>query len=59
MSETRIDPITKFINTLRIYTSKSFTISFVILLTVMIRLIVGFGSYSGYNDPPKYGDFEA
>lgn len=31
----------------------------VIVFSVLLRVMVGFGSYSGYNDPPKFGDYEA
>ena len=34
-------------------------IRIIILLAILIRVLVGFGSYSGKNDPPNFGDFEA
>jgi hypothetical protein len=30
-----------------------------VLLALLVRLLVGLGSYSGMNDPPAYGDYEA
>ena len=41
---------------------KSNLISFTLLLDafiILIKILVGFFGYSGENDPPKYGDFEA
>lgn len=37
--------------------SRSFYI--IVLLSVVLRLLNGLGGYSGENDPPNYGDFEA
>ncbi|KAI0461871.1 hypothetical protein LJB42_004474 [Komagataella kurtzmanii] len=31
----------------------------IIIFAILIRLAVGLGSYSGFNTPPMYGDFEA
>ncbi|KAG2489811.1 hypothetical protein HYH03_011760 [Edaphochlamys debaryana] len=30
-----------------------------VLLAMMLRVLTGVSSYSGMNDPPKYGDYEA
>ncbi len=32
---------------------------FIVGFSVLVRLLVGLGGYSGENDPPNYGDFEA
>jgi len=32
---------------------------FIVAQAIMLRVIVGLGRYSGYNDPPYYGDYEA
>jgi alpha-1,3-glucosyltransferase len=45
--------------TLRKYSSCQYVLAFVVLFSLLLRIMVGFGSYSGYNDPPRYGDFEA
>ncbi|XBW34716.1 hypothetical protein QEN19_000283 [Hanseniaspora menglaensis] len=37
----------------------SWDILLVTLIALLIRFCVGIGAYSGYNDPPKFGDFEA
>ena len=34
-------------------------IALVVLLSLMLKSFVGLWSYSGYNTPPMYGDFEA
>lgn len=31
----------------------------IVLFSVVLRLLNGLGGYSGENDPPHYGDFEA
>ncbi|CAD8180060.1 unnamed protein product [Paramecium octaurelia] len=31
----------------------------IILISISLRIYVAFGGYSGMNDPPQYGDFEA
>lgn len=31
----------------------------ILLITIFIKWAVGLGSYSGYNTPPMYGDYEA
>ena len=28
-------------------------------LCIMLRALIGFGPYSGFNDPPMFGDYEA
>ena len=27
-------------------------------LAIILRILISFGSFSGYNEPPIYGDFE-
>ncbi|KRX04302.1 hypothetical protein PPERSA_11426 [Pseudocohnilembus persalinus] len=39
--------------------SSKFTLLFIALIAVFFRVVVGLGPYSGYNDPPQYGDYEA
>ena len=31
----------------------------IFLIGILFRVLVGFGGYSGCNDPPNYGDYEA
>jgi len=34
-------------------------LAIVVGFAVLLRVMVGFGSYSGFNDPPVFGDYEA
>ncbi|KAL0221434.1 hypothetical protein RCL1_001288 [Eukaryota sp. TZLM3-RCL] len=38
---------------------KFFLVSCLILLSLSVRILIGFGPFSGHNSPPIYGDFEA
>jgi hypothetical protein len=31
----------------------------IIVISIALRIYVAFGGYSGVNDPPHFGDFEA
>ena len=39
--------------------NKHFIIMIVFLIGILFRILVGFGNYSGCNDPPNFGDYEA
>lgn len=34
-------------------------ILFILLIPLLFRVLISFGSYSGIHDPPQYGDYEA
>jgi alpha-1,3-glucosyltransferase len=57
--KSQLDFLTSALATLRVSTNYFIAASVVVLFSFMLRVLVGFGSYSGYNDPPRYGDFEA
>jgi hypothetical protein len=54
-----IDGISHLVFKIKKHSSSSAALTFVILATVALRVLVGYGSYSGFNDPPRYGEFEA
>lgn len=37
----------------------SIKIIIIVVISLVLRLYVAYGEYSGANHPPKYGDFEA
>lgn len=55
----RVDFLTDLLYKLRCSTSHLMASVFLLLVSFMVRLLMGLGSYSGQNDPPRYGDFEA
>lgn len=54
-----VDGLSSIIFKIRKHTNQNIALIFVIFVTLILRILVGYGSYSGYDDPPHYGDFEA
>lgn len=50
--------ILKLIN-LRIFDINIMKLFITILISLILRIFVSLGGYSGINDPPHFGDFEA
>lgn len=51
---------TKLVNNIAYHAFKAFpSLPVTILIAIMLRICVGFGSYSGKGDWPNLGDFEA
>lgn len=52
-------PLARFFEPFADASLRAFTLPIIILTTTLFKVAVGFGPYSGWQNPPMHGDFEA